>query len=560
MRDDDYVIGLVFEARARAYPVWIIDNYHVVNDCIEGRSVLVTSCERCQSGAAFEVDGLRGNQGRKPLFRAAGVLNATLILKDLRTGSYWNHYEGVALKGRSVGDALTWIPTFHLEWADWVALHPDTDVMLPPEDPHHPDSRHGHGREEFFSRPGIDPVFLPTITKGLDTTYPENEMVLTLATGEDRWTAYPLREVQREGGVVNDETPTGPVVVLAGPRADGFTMAAFSPESGGRRLTLERDDGAFQDRETGSRWTIEGLATRGPLKGERLVARRWSYLRWHAWVYSHRHTRVFRSFVALPALTPALASADGQFGPLLSTLTTAGKEVVFGGPVVSQRKPRESLSSIVAYVDGNRANIHRFRTQAAARDFDVLEGAWSGRPLKAVVNTGRTFRRGCLVLEFDPENGFADPAQLIPLPESRTSAALLADLSSIEDVEAQPSPSSTSDAVAFADVIRRLRLSGLEVIEPAFLPPSQLRPQSINGIAFLLEGDSFLLYRFESARAATVYAASEQHCVHADTFVLRSTPDTMYLHQPYEIGYAGDNTIRWSTLLDDPRLVLALKG
>ncbi|MBA3628072.1 MAG: DUF3179 domain-containing protein [Actinobacteria bacterium] len=557
MRDDDYVIGLVFKGQARAYPVWIIDNYHVVNDCIEGRRVLVTSCERCQSGSAFEVDGLRGNQKRKPLFRAAGVLNATLIMKDLRTGSYWNHYEGAALRGRAAGDVLAWIPTFHLEWATWATLHPDTNVMLPPEDPHHPDPRHGHGREEFFSRPGIDPDFLPTITGELDTTYPENEMVLTLEEGRDNWTAYPLREVQREGGVVNVEAAAEPTVVLAGPRADGFTMAAFSPELGGRRLSFERDNGAFRDIETGSRWTIEGLATRGPLEGERLAHRRWFYLRWHAWVYSHRNTHIFRSTAPLPEFTDDSATDRGEFPALRSTLRRAGKEVRFEGPLVTQRKPRESLSSMAAYVDGQRINIHRFRTQAAARDFDALAGAWSGRPLKALVNVNRTLRRGCFVLESDPENRFADPAQLILRPETQAWGVLLSDLGSIENVEAQ---STSPDEVAFADVLRRLRLSGLEVIEAAFLPPSQLRPQCINGIAFLLEADSFLLYRFESVQAATAYAAGEEHCVHASTFVLRSTPDSMYLHQPYEIAYAGDHTIRWSTLLDDPRLPSALKG
>lgn len=34
MRDDDYVIGLAYEGEARAYPVWILDYYHSVNDWI----------------------------------------------------------------------------------------------------------------------------------------------------------------------------------------------------------------------------------------------------------------------------------------------------------------------------------------------------------------------------------------------------------------------------------------------------------------------------------------------------------------------------------------------
>jgi hypothetical protein len=36
MRDDDYVIATVHKGIARAYPTWVIDYYHTVNDVIEG--------------------------------------------------------------------------------------------------------------------------------------------------------------------------------------------------------------------------------------------------------------------------------------------------------------------------------------------------------------------------------------------------------------------------------------------------------------------------------------------------------------------------------------------
>lgn len=42
-------------------------------------------------------------------------------------------------------------------------------------------------------------------------------------------------------------------------------------------------------------------------------------------------------------------------------------------------------------------------------------------------------------------------------------------------------------------------------------------------------------------------------------FVARSTPDTMYRHQAYEIEYAGDDAIRWSPLLDDEHFMGTLR-
>ena len=153
MRTDDYVIGLVFRGRARAYPLWIVDNYHVVNDRVAGERILVASCERCQSGSAFVPD-VPGDPEREPLFRSVGFLNATLVLKDLRSASHWLHYDGLGLDRRAAGRRLPWIPTYHMEWGDWLALHPDSEVMVPPDDVTHPDARHGHGREEIFARPG----------------------------------------------------------------------------------------------------------------------------------------------------------------------------------------------------------------------------------------------------------------------------------------------------------------------------------------------------------------------------------------------------------------------
>jgi len=280
MRPDDHVLGVTVEGRARAYPLWLIDYYHVVNDRIDDRPFIVTSCERCGSGSAFWADP-PGAESREPLFRAGGLLNAALMLSDARTGSHWIHYEGRGLDRRAADHRLPWIPVIHIEWAHWCALHPDTQVWSPPKDPGHPDGRHGHGREEFFGRPGMEPALLETMTRALDERYPENEMVLGVGD-EPRSSAYPLREVHREGGVVHEATPDGPMVIFAGPGANAISMAAFDAELDGRPLRFERRDGAFRDTETGSRWTIEGEAVEGDLLGACLEPVRSFFVRWHA--------------------------------------------------------------------------------------------------------------------------------------------------------------------------------------------------------------------------------------------------------------------------------------
>jgi hypothetical protein len=556
MRPDDTVIGVQLDGGARAYPLWIVDNYHAINDRIGSDRVLVTSCERCQTGSAFLVTGF-GSADRPPLFRATGVLNAVLLMKDMVTGSTWNHYDGMALKGRSDGEELPWVPAYHMEWAHWLALHPETDVLAPPEDPSHPDARHGHGREETFSRPGLDPAFVRTIVGELDRRYPENEMVLGIDGGEE-WAAYPLREVQREGGVVPDLIAGSDVVVFAGPRPDGFTMAAFEPRTASRDLTFHRSGGWFHDDETSSRWNVEGLAVAGPMEGERLTPVRSFLLRWHAWVYVHRSTRLFVSERGPCAYASDLpVEAVGGFAQALAALAGLGRDVRIDGPMVSQRRPVGSLESITSFVDGDRLNLHRFGSEAAARDHVGLEGAISTAPFRTLTGEIRARRKGTAVIESDPEIRHADPAQVSPLPEAEIRWAAILDDPGVDGVlealarnDARP-----AEPVAFTDVLRGLRAAGYDLVDIGFLPRGQLRVGCQDAVALTIDGDRFLLYRFASDGEAEADAATLGHALAVGTFVLRSTPDTMYLHQLYEIGYAGEDRIRWSPLLEDRRFV-----
>jgi hypothetical protein len=553
MRPDDHVLGLTLEGRARAYPLWVIDYYHVANDRIGERRFIVTSCERCGSGSAFLAEP-PGAQTREPLFRAGGLLDATLMMSDARSGSHWVHYEGRGLDRRAAGHHLPWIPVLHIEWADWCRLHPDTEVWTPPADPRHPDARHGHGREEFFARPGMEPALLETMTRSLDERCPENEMVLGVGD-EHRSTAYPLREVHRHGGVVHDSTPEGPVVVLAGPRADSITMAAYRPVVDGRPLTLERREGAFVDAETGSRWTIEGVSVDGARSGERLTPVRSFSVRWHAWAGWHPGTALFRSDRE-PAPWGEHGSDLGtsEVEPLLARIAGTGAEVRVEGPVVSQRRPRRSGTSIQIWVDGDPLVVHAFTSESAARDHEAVRGAWSTIPLRSRTLETRVRRIGRLVLEATPAGRYADAAQIVPKPWAEVRWPGVLEAPGLDpDEPAEDAAAQDEPPVGLTDVVRAIRLGGYEVVDVGLLPPGQLRVGTLDALALTIDADRFLLYLFEDELGAGSYAAAEPRARAFGRFVLRSTPDTMYVHQFYEICYAGDDRIAWSGLLEDER-------
>ena len=42
MRAEDCVIGVTVKGRSRAYPYWIADKYHAVNDTLSGEQIIIT--------------------------------------------------------------------------------------------------------------------------------------------------------------------------------------------------------------------------------------------------------------------------------------------------------------------------------------------------------------------------------------------------------------------------------------------------------------------------------------------------------------------------------------
>ena len=75
---------------------------------------------------------------------------------------------------------------------------------------------------------------------------------------------------------------------------DVGTSGVFQPTLDGRRLAFAWEDGAFVDRETGSRWSMLGQAIAGPLQGKQLMSVVHANHFWFAWAAFKPATRVVR--------------------------------------------------------------------------------------------------------------------------------------------------------------------------------------------------------------------------------------------------------------------------
>jgi hypothetical protein len=197
-------------------------------------------------------------------------------------------------------------------------------------------------------------------------------------------------------------------------------------------------------------------------------------------------------------------------------------------------------------------------SESAAVDYEAFEGAVSGWPIRERAIDYRVRQIGSLIVESDPDERFADPAQIVRLPYRAVAWSPLLDSPTLDEIV--PLESAPASGPGFRNIIRALRLSGFEVLEVGFLPPGQLRAGCENAIALTVDADRFLLYRFHTAEQAEAYSASQPHTLMLKRHVIRSTPVTMYEHQLYEITFVGEERVTWSPLLSDARFVATLRG
>lgn len=333
--DEEYVLGITGNGESRAYPTRFASWHHIINDKIGTKEnggpsfVTVTYCIVCNSGMRFATPEIH----HQPLqFDFYGLYNGVMTLYDKNTESVWLQISGRAVKGPLLDMTLKRGPLLDTTWGAWKKLHPHTLVMAP--DPHlaacyePKGSIMVRGYTEFpadYFRPTLThrdirlPMFASVLAVSLPAT--ENGAAPTGAEEVVRSTpavqrAYPMKTFQKRSGVINDTVGVTPVTVLF--MADTETMNAVSPVVAGRILTLEvrkspQGKAAFYDKETGTRWNIEGRAEAGPLLGTDLPRLDSHMSQWYGWVAYFPETTIYgQSDLSIPAFHRSPSLKIGQ--------------------------------------------------------------------------------------------------------------------------------------------------------------------------------------------------------------------------------------------------------
>lgn len=143
---DEIVLGVEIDGESVAYPFRIVGHHELVNDEVAGRPVSLVYCTLCRTGLLFD----RRVEGQVLDFQTSGLLtNSNKVMVDVQTDTLWHHAAGVGIGGPLLDVRLDVLPMETTTWAEWLADHPDTEVLdIPPpiffEDPERPPIAYGY--------------------------------------------------------------------------------------------------------------------------------------------------------------------------------------------------------------------------------------------------------------------------------------------------------------------------------------------------------------------------------------------------------------------------------
>ncbi|MFB6273899.1 MAG: DUF3179 domain-containing protein [Salinibacter sp.] len=277
LTDTSRVIGVLVGDRALAVPHSILWSHEIVNvDNWAGRTFAVTYCPLTGSSLAFDRSAINGAE-----FGVSGLLfKNNLVMYDRRDNeSLWPQMNRQANCGSAVGTQLDMIPVVEMRWPKWKALHPNTKVV---SDGGGFDRTYPYGNYEALND-------LPFTTVEYDDRRPPKERVLGIPAGDDGGVALPFRALD-----ANHPVRVVTVTVGATQKTVFWSREAESAMAFETSSSFSVQDGTIVDDKTGSTWSVEGVALKGPRKGEQLKPVDSAYVAfWFAWSAFHPDTELW---------------------------------------------------------------------------------------------------------------------------------------------------------------------------------------------------------------------------------------------------------------------------
>ncbi len=278
------VVGIVIDGVAIAIPHNILWWHEIATFEMGGRRFSVTYCPLTASTLVFDAGGVGAQR-----FGVSGlVFMNNLVMFDPETESLWPQMLMGARCGPLRGTDLQTLPHIEMGWEAWQTLHPDTRVVS---------SAIGLGRDytryPYDLYEAADELLLFPMPDDVDRRLRGKARVLGVPHRAGGL-AFAFSDLDGQGARVAAPAAVGgrPIVTLWD-RA-GRAAQAYEPRTAGGAATIVVDGDRFVDTQTGSVWTVEGVAVEGARTGERLVPVADAFVAfWFAWSAFYPETGIW---------------------------------------------------------------------------------------------------------------------------------------------------------------------------------------------------------------------------------------------------------------------------
>jgi len=281
MREDDIVIGVLLGSKARAYPWYLMANYHAVNDHLDGQPIIVNLCEACNGGAAF----LATIPGTVIDIRPRGLKNGTWYGIDFQTGSLWYPFVGEAFEGPLKGTKLERIRVYFSTWKDWVSEHPTTTVAVTSDEVRY---RPHAARSRMADSTCFNPAYLKRITDPKPNPkrdlLPGYQLVFGLIPkNSEKPKAFTVESLGDTKSVIQTKIHDTPIMLVL---KNQFQIGAYQRLLDGTELKMEviSESPLIMKDQRGNTWNLWGRTIRGKDHPSELPLVDGYMAKWYEWI------------------------------------------------------------------------------------------------------------------------------------------------------------------------------------------------------------------------------------------------------------------------------------
>ena len=288
-------------------------------------------------------------------FTFYGWRNGIAVMRH-KDGTLFSTLSGRAFEGPRKGERLKPIPTLATTWGYWNKSYPGSVAYRMFE------------KYQPVELSGQDNADSKKTRARTDQRLPGNAEVLGVSAA-GIWKAYPLNSLPKDGGLIHDTLAGKDIAVFWYPATR--TAVAYATRLDGAEATksvkLEFDaaepTAPFIDRESDSRFGIEGRAVSGPLKGGTLTWIDSVQCKWFAWGAENPLTAVYGVAKAQP-IDPARPTQSAIPAKRTTELVFVVPDAV--SPEQIENWQREGFTAIVALLDEDHSpDVYRAATAAA---------------------------------------------------------------------------------------------------------------------------------------------------------------------------------------------------